>query len=54
MISKALFLKQESPCCTLKIFKVLNKREEQRNNVGKTAVIIPQIFRETLGVFARL
>ena len=54
MISKTLFLNQESPCCTLKVFKVLNKTKERRNNVGKTAVMIPQIFRETLGVFAHL
>ena len=27
-------------------FKLLNKREERWNNVGKTAVIFPQIFRE--------
>ena len=54
MISKTSFLNQESPCRTLKIFKVLNKREEQRNNVGKTAVMIPQIFRETLAAFAHL
>ena len=29
--------------------KLLNKREERWNNVGKTAVIFPQIFCETLG-----
>ena len=29
-------------------FKQLNKREERWINVGKTAVIFPQIFRETL------
>ena len=54
MIRKTSFLSQESPCHTLKMFKVLNKREEQWNNVVKTAVIIPQIFRETLGALVRL
>ena len=48
MIRKTSFLNQESQCRTLKIFKVLNDREERPNNVGKKAVIIPQIFRETL------
>ena len=54
MIRKTSLLNQESLWRTLKIFKVLNKREERWNNVGKTAVIIPQIFRETLGALVRL
>ena len=29
MIRKTSFFNQESPCYTLKIFKLLNKREEQ-------------------------
>ena len=37
-----------------KNFKVLNKREERSNNVGKPAVVIPQIFREKLGALVRL
>ena len=53
-IRKTSFLNQESLCCTLKIYKLLHKREERWNNVGKTAVIIPQIFRETLGALVRL
>ena len=35
MIRKASFLNQESPRSTLKIFKLLDKREEQCNNLGK-------------------
>ena len=54
MIRKTSFLNQESPCRPLKTFKVLNEREERRNNVGKTAVVIPQSFRETLGALVRL
>ena len=53
-IRKTSFLNQESPCGTLNIFKVLNKREERWNNVGKTAAIIPQISCETLGALVRL
>ena len=30
------------------------KREERWNNVGKTAVIFPQISRETLGALVHL
>ena len=33
---------------------ILNKREERWNNAGKTAVIIPQIFRETKGALVGL
>ena len=53
MIHKTSFLNQESPWHALKIFKLLNQREEWENNVGKTAVIFLQIFRETLGTLAR-
>ena len=34
--------------------KLLNKREERWDNVGKTAVIFLQIFREKLGALVRL
>ena len=52
MIGKTSFL---NPCHPLKIFKLLNKREERWDNAGKTAVIFPQIFsRETLGKLVRL
>ena len=54
MIHKTSFMNQESPCGTLKIFKILSKREEQWNNVGKTAVTIPQIFRGTSGALVHL
>ena len=37
-----------------KNFKLLNKREERGNNIGKIAVNFPQIFRETLGALVRL
>ena len=47
-------LRHESPCLPLKIFKLLNKREERSNNVGETVVIFPHIYRETLGVLVRL
>ena len=51
------FLNFESPCYplkTIKSFELLNKREERRNNVGKTVVIFPQIFRQTLGAIVIL
>ena len=35
MIRKKAFLNHKSPCHPLKIFKLLNKREERWNNVGK-------------------
>ena len=54
MIRTTSLLRHESPCLPLKIFKLLNKREERSNNVGKTAVIFPYIFRETLGAIVRL
>ena len=54
MIRKTSLLRHESPCLPLKIFKLLNKREERSNNVGKTVVIFPHIFRETLGAIVCL
>ena len=54
MICKISFFSHKSPCLPLKIFKLLNKREERSNSVGKTIVIFPHIFRETLGALVRL
>ena len=54
MIRKTSSLNHESPCHPLKIIKLMNKREERWNNVGKTAVIFPQIIREALGGLVRL
>ena len=54
MIRKTSLLRHESPCLPLKIFKLLNKREEWSNNVGKTVVIFPHISGETLGALVRL
>lgn len=54
IIRKTSSLNHESPCHPLKIIKLMNKREERWNNVGKTAVIFPQIFREALGGLVRL
>ena len=54
MIRKISLLRHESPCLPLKTFKLLNKREERSNNVGKTVVIFPYISGETLGALARL
>ena len=54
MIHKTLFLRRERRCLPLKIFKLLNKREERSNNVGETVVIFPHIYRETLGALVRL
>ena len=55
MIHKTFFFwRHESPCLPLKIFKLLNKREERTNNAGKTVVIFPHIFHEMLGVLVRL
>ena len=54
MIRKTSSLNHESPCHPLKIIKLMNKREERWNNVGKTAVIFPQIFHEALGGLVRL
>ena len=42
------------PIPPLKIFKLLNKREERSNNVGGTVVIFPHIYCETLGSLVRL
>ena len=44
MIRKTSFLSYKSPCLPLNIFKLLNKREERSNNVGKTASILPHFF----------
>ena len=44
MIRKTSFFSYKSPCLPLNIFKLLNKREERSNNVGKTASILPQFF----------
>ena len=54
MIGKTSFFSHKSPCLPLKIFKLMNKREERSNNVGKTVVIFPHIFRETLGALVHL
>ena len=54
MIRKTSFFSHKSPCLPLKIFKLLNKREERSNNVGKTVVIFPHISGETLGALVRL
>ena len=35
IIRKTSFLNHESPCLTLKIFKLLNEREERSNNIEK-------------------
>ena len=48
MIGKTSFFSHKSPCIPLKVFKLLNKREEQSNNVRKTLVNFPHIFCETL------
>ena len=42
-------MRHEPPCLPLKIFKLLNKREEQSNNVGKTVAIFPHTSGKTLG-----
>ena len=49
MIHKTSLLRHEPPCLPLKIFKLLNKREEQSNNVGKTVAIFPHTSGKTLG-----
>ena len=38
MIRKTSLLRHETPCLPLKVFKLLNKREERSDNVGKTLV----------------
>ena len=54
MIRKTSLLRHEFPCLPLKIFRLLNKREERSNNVGKTVAIFPHIFCETLGALVHL
>ena len=54
MIRKTSYLRHKSPCLPLKVFKLLNKREERSSNVGKTVVIFPHISGKTLGAFVRL
>ena len=54
MIRKTSVFTHKSQCLALKILKMLNKREELSSNVGKTVVIFPHIFRETLGALVRL
>ena len=54
MIHEKSLLKHESPCLPLKIFNLLNKREQRSNNVGETVVIFPRVFCETLGALVLL
>ena len=54
MIRKTSVFTHKSSFLYLKVFKLLNKREERSNNVGKTIVIFPYIFRETLGALESL
>ena len=54
MIDKMPFLNQESPSHSMKFLELLSEKEERGDNVGKTAVIIPQIFSETLGAMLGL
>ena len=54
MIRRTSFFSHHSPCLRLKIFRLLNKKEERSNNVGKTVVISLHIFREKLSALARL
>ena len=51
VIDKTSFFSHKSPCLPLKMFKLLNKTEERSNNVRKTVVIFPHIFRETLCIW---
>ena len=53
MIRKTSLLRHKSTRL-LRIFGLLNKREEHANNVGKTVVIFPYIFCEMLGALVRL
>ena len=53
MIRETLFFTHKSSCLPLKIFKLLNKREERSSNKRKTVVIFPHVFRETLGALVR-
>ena len=54
VIRETSFLSHESPCLSLNIFKLLNKREVRSDNLGKTVVVFRHIFRETLGLLVRL
>ena len=54
MIRKTSFFSHKKPCLALKIFKLLTKKEERSNNVGKTVVNFPHIFFEKLGALVRL
>ena len=54
MIGKTSFFNGKSPCLPLKIFRLLNKREEWSNNIGKAVVIFPHLFCETLGALVHL
>ena len=54
MIHKTSLLRQEFPCLPLKIFKLLKKKEERSNNVGKTVVIFRHISGEKLAGLALL
>lgn len=44
----------ESLCHPLKNLKLLNKREQQWNNIRKTALIFPKILQQMLGAFVHL
>ena len=50
MIRKTSVFTHKSQCLPLKILKI----EERSNNVGKAVVILPRIFRETLGALVDL
>ena len=54
MICKTSLPGHEFPCPPLKIFKLLNKREERSNNVGKTVVIFCHISGKTFGALVHL
>ena len=54
MIRKTSLLRHESPCLPPKMCKLLNKREDRSNDVGKTVVIFPHISGETLGALVSL
>ena len=54
MIRNTSFFSHKSQFLPLQIFKLLNKREKRSNDVGKTVVIFPHFFRETIGTLVRL
>ena len=54
MIRKISFPRHESPRLPQKIFKLLNKREERLNNLGKTVVIFSHISGKNLGALLGL